>query len=142
MEYINDKVLLVGNGFNLVSDKGASWNDLLNRLAGEATTKHEEDIRKAKPFTLWFEEIMRRSSSVDVKNEISIYLNDYLEPNNHHIQVMNLGFTNCLTTNYDYNLENALGKNWKSNHPAKENFYSLFRRNSVGQQTYGIFTVS
>lgn len=134
MADIHDKVLLVGNGFNLVSDKGAGWNALLNRIAGEATTEHEEKVRKAKPFTLWYEEIIRRSSSIYMKDEIAEYLRD-LEPNNYHIELMNLGFSNILTTNYDYNLEKACNKDWQTNHPAKENYYSLFRRNSIGPQS-------
>lgn len=134
MKYIDDKVLLVGNGFNLVTDKGAGWNELLNRVAGVASTEHEEKIRKAKPFTLWFEELLRRSISADVKNDISTYLTDYLTPNSHHAKLMQLGFSNILTTNYDYNLEKSVGDNWKSNRPAKENYYSLFRRNSIEKQ--------
>jgi hypothetical protein len=134
MGYRIDKVLLVGNGFNLVSDKGAGWNELLNRVAGEASTEHEEKVRKEKPFTLWFEELIRHSSATDIKQEISKYLKECLEPNNHHVDLMNLGFTNILTTNYDYNLENSVGQKWEKNHPAKEDYYSLFRRNSIGQQ--------
>jgi len=134
MEDKKDKVLLVGNGFNLVSDKGTSWNEILNRVAGDAITKHEEEIRKAKPFTLWFEEISRRSSSIDIKSEISNYLDEYLKPNEYHDKLMQLEFSDILTTNYDYNLENAVSQKWKSNHPAKENYYSLFRRNSAELQ--------
>ncbi|MEW8192674.1 MAG: SIR2 family protein [Candidatus Thiodiazotropha sp.] len=126
-----ERCLLIGNGFNLVSDRGASWNALLNKLAGKPRTQHEEDIRKAKPFTLWFEEISSKKRSGDLKSEIAEYLAESVTTNNHHEDVMSLGIQNILTTNYDYNLEEASGEAWYQNHPAKENYYSLFRRNSL-----------
>lgn len=131
---MNNKILLVGNGINLVSDKSVSWNDLLNRIAGTASTTHEEDIRNAKPFTLWFEEIIRKSGSSNIKNQISSYLDNYLVSNKYHSQLMDLGFDNILTTNYDYNLENSQPDEWHTNQSAKETYYSLFRKNSCGQQ--------
>ncbi len=51
------KVLLIGNGINQVSDNGASWTALLNKLAGKPKNEREKKVRNAKPFTLWFEEL-------------------------------------------------------------------------------------
>ncbi|MET0072504.1 MAG: SIR2 family protein [Candidatus Thiodiazotropha sp.] len=128
-----ERALLIGNGFNLVSDQGASWNKLLNTLAGKAVTKHEEEVRKAKPFTLWFEEISNTVRSENLKEKIAQYLENNVTHNKHHQDVMNLGIKNILTTNYDYNLEESTGEDWYQNHPAKENYYSLFRRNSLAK---------
>jgi len=128
------RVLFVGNGFNLVSDGGASWNSLLNKLAGDATTQHEEMVRKAKPFTLWFEEIKSTSKQSDLKQVVSESLEGGLSPNKHHVDVMALGFQHILTTNYDYNLENVTGEKWKLDKPAQETTYSLFRRHNLGER--------
>jgi hypothetical protein len=129
-----ERILLVGNGFNLVSDGGASWNALLNKLAGAAKTIHEEDVRKAKPFTLWFEEIKNRSRKRNLKQLIAVSLKKELSPNGHHVDVMALGFQHILTTNYDYTLEEATGESWRSNFPARETYYSLFRRRSFADR--------
>ena len=126
-----DRILFVGNGFNLVSDGGASWNALLNNLAGVARTAHEEEVRKAKPFTLWFEEIQNLSLKRNLKQDIADSLRRGMATNQHHADVMGLYFEHILTTNYDYNLELATGKHWNSDFPARENYYSLFRRYSL-----------
>lgn len=129
-----DKVLLVGNGINLVSDNGARWATLLNGLAGKPTTKHEEKVRKEKPFTLWFEEISSRSRKKDLKESMATALDKGLRPNSIHKEIVRLGFKNILTTNYDYNLEASTENKWKANMTAPETYYSLFRRRSFGSQ--------
>ncbi len=129
-----ERVLLVGNGLNLVSDGGASWNVLLNKLAGAARTAHEEEVRKEKPFTLWFEEIASGSRHGDLKEVIADFLKKGVSPNGHHEDVMALDFRHVLTTNYDYNLEAASGKDWVPNFSARETFYSLFRRHSTAEK--------
>lgn len=129
-----EKVLLVGNGFNLVSDGGASWNALLNNLAGTPKTDHEMEVRQAKPFTLWFEEVATGGRHRQLKENIAKDLNKRVSPNKHHKDLMALNFQHILTTNYDYNLEAADGGSWIPNFPARENFYSLFRRRSSGSR--------
>lgn len=124
------KVILVGNGINQVSDNGASWTALLNKLAGEPKTQHEEKVRKAKPFTLWFEEISSSTRKKNLKESVATALRTGLRPNSMHTEIMDLDFENILTTNYDYNLENSTNYVWKSNMAAPENYYSLFRRRS------------
>lgn len=131
---LKGKILFVGNGFNLISDRGQSWCELLNMIAGIPNSKREQKLRSAKPFTLWYEEIKRASMTGNVKEDISAHLNLYLEPNSYHMKLMKLGFSNILTTNYDYNLESALGVGWSSSNTAKENYYSLFRRKETGNQ--------
>ncbi len=129
-----ERILFVGNGFNQVSDGGASWNALLNKLAGTTKTEHEEEVRKAKPFTLWFEEIKNTSRRRDLKKFVADSLAKGLSPNEHHSAVMSLDFQHVFTTNYDYNLELATGKKWKLNLSAPEKYFSLFRRHSFDDQ--------
>ena len=128
------RILLIGNGFNRVSDGGASWNDLLNSLAGAPETKHESDVRDAKPFTLWFEEVASGTQHHQLKQKIAEDLKKGLAPNQHHKGLMALDFEHILTTNYDYNLEAADGGRWIQNSSARETFYSLFRRRSAGNR--------
>ena len=130
----NKRIALVGNGLNLVSDKGASWNALLNNLAEIPNTTHEEEVRAAKPFTLWFEEVASESNHSEVKQRIAEFLKARLSPNKHHKDLMSLKFENILTTNYDYNLEASDPSGWKPNFPARENYYSLFRRRSANDR--------
>ncbi len=128
------KILLVGNGFNRVSKDDASWDDLLNSLAGTPESQHERNVRKAKPFTLWFEEVASGSRHRDLKRDVAEKLKTGVVPNKHHVDLMALDFQHILTTNYDYCLESADGASWTTNFTAQESFYSLFRRRSSGNR--------
>ena len=130
----NERILLVGNGFNLVSDEGASWNALLNRLAEPPKNEYEIEVRDAKPFTLWFEEIAHGDRHRRLKQRIAEDLKTRVAHNEHHKNLMALDFQHILTTNYDYNLEAADGGGWTQNFPVRETFYSLFRRRSSGSR--------
>ena len=134
------RVLFLGNGFNQISDSGASWKSLLNKLAGAAKTQHEEEVREAKPFTLWFEELRQRSRRKNLKQFVADTLSAGLSPNDYHAEVMALDVQHVLTTNYDYSLEKAVKleeaskEKWRSNFAAPETYYSLFRRHSLGDR--------
>jgi hypothetical protein len=127
------KILLVGNGLNRVSYNAASWNHLLNNLAGPTKSPHDKKVRELKPFTLWFEEIVRGGAPLPLKKDIAEFLKGGV-PNKHHKALMALNFQHILTTNYDYNLEAAYGGNWSSNATARETLFSLFRRQSCGKR--------
>jgi len=126
--------LFIGNGLNRLTDDGSSWNKLLNNLAGDSKTQHELEIRNAKPFTLWFEEISSKNSVKVLKERISNHLIKSIKPNDYHKKIMLLGAKNIITTNYDYNLEESTGDGWTSNNAAIETYYSLFRRRSFNNQ--------
>lgn len=128
------KILFVGNGVNLLSDGGASWESLLNELDDVPNNEHEVTLRKAKPFTLWFEEIATRSTHKQLKQKITNFLKIGVGRNKYHTELMKLKFNHILTTNYDYNLEAATNVDWKPNPPARENFYSMFRRRTAGNR--------
>lgn len=125
--------LFIRNGLNRLSDDGSSWNNLLNKLAGNPKTQHELEIRNAKPFTLWFEEISSKNRVKTLKETISNHLIKSIKPNDYHRKIMSLGAQNIITTNYDYNLENSTGDVWISNNSARETYYSLFRRHSFNK---------
>ena len=107
---------------------------MLNKLAGEPKTKHEEEVRKEKPFTLWFEELSSRTRRRNLKKSVAVALKRGLNPNSIHTEIMAVNIENILTTNYDYNLENSTQHVWKSNMAARETYYSLFRRWSFGSK--------
>ena len=67
-----------------------------------------------------------------MKKSVAAALKTGLKPNKIHSEIMSLDAENILTTNYDYNLENATELVWKSNMAAREKYYSLFRRRSSG----------
>lgn len=122
--------LFIGNGLNRLSDHDASWDALLNKLAGNPKTLHELEVRNAKPFTLWFEEMSSKNGVKKLKSTISNYLVSSIKPNDYHRKIMSLECDNIITTNYDYNLENSISGTWVSNNSARETYYSLFRRRS------------
>lgn len=127
-----DQILFIGNGLNQVSDNGASWNSLLNKIAGKPKNQHEQDIRDKKPFTLWYEELRNKS----MKKKLNLFVADTLlrgiATHKCHVELMALNFNKILTTNYDYTLEKAEGTEWQSDNTAPESRYSLFRRQRSG----------
>ncbi len=125
-----DQVLFIGNGINRLSDDGTSWEGLLNEIASMPRTQHEVEVRNAKPFTLWFEEMSSQNHIRGLKEWISDYLENSIKANDCHEAIINLNFEHIITTNYDYVLENCSAENWESNNSAKETYYSLFRRHT------------
>lgn len=123
-------VIFVGNGPNLIDDKGKQWSMILDELAGDTTDKHERDLRDAKPFTLWFEEILSRQSSSNSLFEKVGDLVSKMTPNDIHYKIMSIPCQNIITTNYDHNLESVINGEWQTTSTARESKYSLFRRRS------------
>ncbi len=123
------KPLFLGNGLNRLTPNGVSWGDLLDMLAGKPRNDLEKEIRKHKPFTLWYEEISNSIDRPSLKYKISEILDKNLEYNEFHEKIMGLKYKNILTTNYDYCLEKAQSNYWEKSSTAQETLYSLFRRN-------------
>ena len=119
-------VLFVGNGLNLLSGNGRRWSDLLDDLADEPINSREKAIRKMKPFTLRYEEIVNAlGNSTDHISAICNRLKK-LPHSDIHTRLMKLPIDEVLTTNYDYALENSIDDNWTPLRLANEPFYSLF----------------
>jgi hypothetical protein len=125
-------ILLLGNGLNRLENNEFGWNNVLDQLAGKAKSKREKDIRKAKPFTLWFEELTAESNVDILKENVAKGISEYLKPGVLHEKFMALNVSHILTTNYDYNLESCAGLKRSSKNTSPENIYSLFRRSEVG----------
>lgn len=112
-------ILFIGNGLNRVSNNGTAWNTLLDQLAGKPKTQHEENVRREKPFTLWFEELCNRFGKKNLKQLFSDEIHRNLTHHHLHEQVMSLDMQHILTTNYDYNLELSSQEKWSSGIPPR-----------------------
>ncbi len=137
---MKEKVLLIGNGINNISQT-YTWGDMIANLidyigaAGQIQTT-------SKPFPLLYEEIFveaiknRGLTEVQIKNFIGIEVLK-LKSNELHEAFLSTGLQNILTTNYDLTIEDILTSNpkgLKNNGLVKESLYSIFRHYEVGQQ--------
>ena len=130
--------LLVGNGINLLSNKDASWKDVLRSLHDPKVSSTELEYLEQKPFALVYEEILLTESlpykqvdELDMKKRIADLVNK-ISINDFHRRIMNSGVKHVLTTNYDYSLEKASGLRNERKNLMRENKFSVFRRRSVG----------
>ncbi len=128
-----NKVLLLGNGFNRLTNKGISWQAVIENLAQyvgkvETITRYLEE----KPFTLVFEEIFFRAARVrgisekELKQHTAKVINA-VPSNDVHKLAVEAGASAILTTNYDYNFEDS-SKGEFGESLTHETRYSIFRR--------------
>ena len=137
---MNNKVLLLGNGINRLSNE-YSWSDLLDELI-KATGKSEViTYREEKPFTLLYEEIYLRTlkhlqcKEIRLKEKIANLVLSKFTPNEFHTKFLNLNVEHILTTNYDYNLErSSYNDHGKAANVLTERKYNLFRRRNVNDR--------
>ncbi len=128
---VMEKALLLGNGLNRLY-KNYSWEDLIRDLIDELNLPQSLGI-KGKPFPLLYEEIVQTAFDIgidesDVKANLA-KLVEQIKSSSLHPRIKDLGTTDVLTTNYDYNVEDC----WQTNPTAvdvTETKYSLFRRKS------------
>jgi hypothetical protein len=103
----------VGNGPNRLSESAVSWQEVLDQLARFAHRKPK--CNGDKPLPLLFEEIALslertgRGNVGDLKKHLAFSLRNFA-PNSVHNRIMGLGLQHVLTTNYDYSLELAEGR--------------------------------
>lgn len=133
--------LLFGNGLNLLSESPLSWNSLLNELEN-GSNKISNDT----PNTMKYEKILLdRSSSqlkknvdeeLSIKNRIAELMTNQ-KGNKYYSEIIEMGFDNYLTTNYD----NAFCEtyNGEQQNASTEGLYSLRRylslRSSIHKAT-------
>jgi hypothetical protein len=126
-------VLLLGNGINRVKDGGVSWREVIRRLAHfvgkvETITRYLDE----KPFTLVFEEIFFRAarargiSEDELKSHAAQVISE-VPGNDMHTMAVESSADAILTTNYDYNFENA-SVNVFGDSETRETRYSVYRR--------------
>lgn len=114
------RALLIGNGINqLDREQSVSWGMLLDQLRRDFGI--EVDLNNAfKPFPLGFEEMLHRKGGNNdflfqlhnLKRSIRENIDEQLEGkpgfNDYHKRVMECGFDDVLTTNYDYALQKSV----------------------------------
>ena len=132
---MQNKVLLLGNGINTIKSD-YTWEQLIDDLIEYIGAAGQID-KNNKPFPLLYEEIFieavknRGIKEKKIKNFIASKVSN-LKPNDIHKNLINLGISNYLTTNYDYTLESTINskiKKLNDNGIIKQNTYSLFRHN-------------
>ena len=133
---MNKSVLLLGNGINNVGKK-YSWEELIQDLIRFVGLGNLDE--KNKPFPLFYEELYLsnlKSNKLDepkLKEFISENIKK-IEPNDVHQKITSMSFSDIITTNYDYTIENSLmftGSELNNNGVIKESVYSVFRHTQV-----------
>lgn len=143
------KTILIGNGINYLGGTPISWSKLLEDLMKYNKFKFDE-----LPYAMAYEKIrfdwQAHHDDIDssrLKRHIAEKLKDH--PGNETCKkILESGFTNYITTNYDYAIENSFkslnDKNTFSN-PEKndeqgEKYYSIRRKTELktSQDTVGI----
>lgn len=103
--------LLFGNGFNQLTNSGPSWDYLLERLKGNNTFKHDKLTN-----TLIYERIFLERDKLSLENEIIIKeevasMMEEIDGSTFYQKLIDLGFKNYITTNYDYAFKKTLNQN-------------------------------
>lgn len=119
-------VLFVGNGVNRLSEESMDWGALLDELAGPTASQHEEAVRREKPFTLFFEEILSSNDLQETKQKVANLMKSSVHSSDYHRKILALPIDDILTTNYDYGLEGEHGRG-TDGRPVEQH-HSLFRR--------------
>ncbi len=129
---MREQVLLLGNGINDVTNN-YKWRDLITDLIEYASPAIRMDEKK--PFPLLYEEIYltnlksKKISEADLKVFVAKQLLS-VESNDVHRRVRSLEFSDILTTNYDYAIENTYEhkiSEYQNEGVVKETLYSVFR---------------
>lgn len=133
------KTLFIGNGINYLNNNNYSWENLLKDLIQYVGKDTYININQ-KPFPLLFEEIVLRGykfskiTENDILDEVIKKMQSFKSNDTHH-QIINSSIDNIITTNYDYNIENAAGLkvNYKpiTTKGSPETIYRLHTYNSI-----------
>jgi hypothetical protein len=118
------KALIVGNGLNLLdSSQSFSWGGLLSELKRKFDIDVDLD-NIFKPFPLAFDEMHHLKEGENsltnklkvLKKGISSGINSQIANkkgyNEYHTKIASLGYSDILTTNYDYSLELSVDSNF------------------------------
>lgn len=136
---MNDKVLLIGNGINTINNNDYTWKNLIENLIDFIGAGKRIGF-EGKPFPLLYEQIVTKSIKKKIpESEVKKFIAkevEKLQPNSIHERILDVGFANVLTTNYDYTFENINGTNKKFSDDGviKQKTYSLFRNNLIDNQ--------
>ena len=118
--YKNKSALLIGNGINqLDSTQSVSWGELLNELKDQYGIDVDLD-NEFKPFPIGFEEmhhLKKGGNSLNSKlKNLKTTIREIIDQqmigkrgfNDYHKRIMEVGYHDVLTTNYDYSLQKSV----------------------------------
>lgn len=128
--------LLFGNSLNRLSDHPVSWEALLESIKGSRPF-----VSKHLPNTMIYERAVLEKPMVgddvrDIEAQVKKQIAELMKKmptNDFYGQLLDLGFSNYLTTNYDYAFKNAiLSRNGYSEQDrSSEDVYSVRRRTEI-----------
>lgn len=131
---MKNNVLMIGNGVNNLTNK-ESWANLLNSMIHICKVSGQVEINTHKSFPLLYEEIYLKSKNIreiSLKKHISQEVKN-ITGNEIHGLILNKGFNDIITTNYEYTLQGnqstKLNDSLKNQGIIKESKYSIFRHN-------------
>lgn len=115
--------ILFGNGINRAIKSAISWDDLLDKIKGNYSFSHG-DLPNTMTYERIFLQKQNNEDEIKIKEEISAELRN--TPHNElYDDLISLGCTDYLTTNYDYAFEKSL---MEAPEPkSSEDIYSLRR---------------
>ncbi|MGC4040338.1 MAG: SIR2 family protein [Flavobacterium sp.] len=140
----NKRALLTGNGINqLDSTQAIAWGMLLTNLKNTYDIDADLD-NPFKPFPLGFEEMLFRKRGTNealdklkrlkrsIREDIERQLLGKLGYNDFHKKIMEVGYNDILTTNYDYCLQKSIKPDFETTKSSfainrQESKYSLKR---------------
>lgn len=126
------KALLLGNGLNRLNGD-YSWERLIGDLLEVVDPPTRPDPAN-KPFPLFYEEIVQAANQVGMKESRLKFelagLVEGIKASELHSRLPDLGVSEILITNYDYNVEAAWPEEDPKEADTSESKYSLFRRKS------------
>lgn len=135
---MNNKVLMIGNGINNLTNK-ESWSNLLFSMTEKCNVSGSIEINDHKPFPLLYEEIYLKSKNIDeleLKKHISSEVKKIKE-NEIHSLIREKEFRNIITTNYEYVFQGTQIKEtaneYQNKGVIKEAKYSIFRHNEINK---------
>lgn len=128
------KTIFVGNGINYLGGTPISWSKLLEELM-----KYEQFDFDELPYAMAYEKI-RLDWQTHHSDQDSSRLKEYIaeklknHPGNSTCKkILDLGFTNYITTNYDYAIENSFISLNNEN-----TFYNSEKNDQLGEKHYSI----
>ncbi|GHN00600.1 hypothetical protein WSM22_20890 [Cytophagales bacterium WSM2-2] len=133
--------LLIGNDINNINNS-KSWSELLKKIVKHLGVTGLVDMNNLgnKPFPLLYEEIFLKGLAKKPQEEVKLkefiaVLTDQIQHNVIHERIMNLGFTDIMTTNYEYSLQSSAKAKKKNKNEGyiNERAYSIFRHHSINK---------
>lgn len=130
-----ETVYFIGNGINRTLGSGKSWSDILSNFAKEV--EFETNQLEQIPFPLLFQRLAAawwkkdKTTSRALREKVADKIK-VIKPGELHKKIMARKIHNVLTTNYDFSLEDAIGKHNPCNSGWEiSSKYSLFRHRVI-----------